>query len=183
MTTRSPEHGHRELVRRIKAAGERWKRQAAVVGLVRLTAVIVVVLAALVALEALVVLPAVVRVAWLIGALVLLVGGAYLWMVRVLARPVDAVELAAKIEERLPDLGERLESSTELWDKRGTGRHGYSVELIDALILRTVAETAGVDFRIAPRPGSTRRTIRVAVIVLLVAVAGMVALGARLGPA
>ncbi len=183
MTTRSPEYGHRELVRRIKAAGERWKRQVAAVGLVRLTAVIVGVLAALVALEALVVLSPVVRVAWLAVALVLLIGGALLWVVRALARPVDAVELAAKIEERLPELGERLESSAELWDKRGTGRHGYSVELIDALILRTVAEAAGVDFRIAPRRGRTRRTIRVAVAVLLIAAAGMVALGARLGPA
>jgi hypothetical protein len=183
VTTRSSEHAHRELVRRIKAAGERWKRQAAAVGLVRLTAVIVGVLAALVALEALVVLSPVARVAWLAVALVLLIGGALLWVVRALARSVDAVELAAKIEERLPELGERLESSAELWDKRGTGRHGYSVELIDALILRTVAEAAGVDFRIAPRPGSTRRTVRVAVAVLLIAAAGMVALGARLGPA
>ena len=183
MTTQSSEHGHKELVRRIKAAGERWKRQTAAVGLVRLTAVIVGALAAFVALEALVVLPPVVRVAWLTVALVLLIVGALLWVVRALARPVDAVELAAKIEERLPELGERLESSAELWDKRGTGRHGYSVELIDALILRTVTEAAGVNFRIAPRPGSTRRTIRVAVAVLLVAAAGMVALGARLGPA
>ncbi len=183
VTTRSPEHGHRELVRRIKAAGEHWKRQAAAAGLVRLTAVIVGVLAALVALEALVVLSPVVRVAWLAVALVLLIGGALLWVVRVLARPVDAVELAAKIEERLPELGERLESSAELWDKRGRGRHGYSVELIDALILRTVAEAAGVDFRIAPRPGSTRRTVSVMVAVLLIAAAGMMALGARLAPA
>ena len=183
MTTRSPEHGHRELVRRIKTAGERWKRQAAVVGLVRLITLVVGTLAALVVLEALVALPPVVRVVWLAAALTLLIGGAFLWVVRVLARPVDAVELAAKIEERLPELGERLESSAELWDKRGTGRHGYSVELIDALILRTVAEAAGVDFRIAPRSGSTRRTVRVAAAVLLVVAAGMVALGARLGPA
>ncbi len=183
MTTGNPEHGHRELVRRITAAGERWKRQTAVVGLVRLTAVMVGVLTAAVVLEALVVPPPFVRVTWLVVALILLVGGALLWVVRTLARPVDAAELAAKIEERLPELGERLESSAELWDKRGTGRHGYSVELIDALILRTVAEAAGVDFRIAPRPGSTRRTVRAAIAVLLVAAAGMAALGERLGPA
>jgi len=183
MTTGSPEHGHKELVRRIGAAGGRWKRRTAVVGLVRLTAVIVGVLTALVALEALVVLAPIVRVAWLVVTLALLVVGTLLWVVRVLARPVDAVELAAKIEERLPELGERLESSAELWDKRGTGRHGYSVELIDALILRTVAEAAGVNFRIAPRPGSTRRTVRGAIAILLIAAAGMAALGARLGPA
>lgn len=183
MTTRSPEHGHKELVRRIRAAGERWKRQTAAVGLVRLTATIVGALAALIALEALVVLPPVVRVAWLSVALALLIAGALVWVVRVLARPVDAVDLAARIEKRLPELGERLESSAELWDKRGTGRHGYSVELIDALILRTVADAAGVDFRIAPRPGSMKRTIRAATIVILVAAAVMAALGPRVQPA
>ena len=182
MSERNAEHGHRELVRRIRAAGDRWKRQAALVGLLRLAATMVGVLTLLAVLEAKFVLPPAVRVAWLAVALLLLVGGAWLWVVRPLARSVDAVELAARVEERLPQFGERLESSAELWDKRGTGRHGYSVELIDALILRTVAEAAGVEFRVAPRPEYTRRVVRVSAVVILVAAAGLAALGSSLSP-
>jgi len=179
----SAEHGHKELVRRIRVAGDRWKRQSAAVGFLRLAAYVVAALTALAALEATIGLPPVVRVAWLAGVLFLVAAGAFFWIVRPLARPVDAVELAARVEERVPELGERLESSAELWEKRGTGRHGYSVELIDALILRTVAEAAGVEFRIAPRPEHTRRVVRASVVVALVAAAGLAALGSDLGPA
>jgi len=179
----SAEHGHSELVRRISSAGDRWKRQTASVGLLRLAALVVVALTALAALEALVGLPPTFRMVWLSGALLLLVVGAFVWVVRPLTRSFDAVELAARVEERVPELGERLESSAELWEKRGTGRHGYSVELIDALILRTVAEAAGVEFKIAPRPERTRRDVRVSVVMILIAAAGLAALGSGLGPA
>ena len=183
MNAHSAEHGHRELVRRIRVAGDRWKKQAAAVGFLRLFASVVMALTVLVVLEATVGLPPAVRAAWLVGALLLVAAGAFFWVVRPLARSVDAVELAARVEERLPELGERLESSAELWEKRGTGRHGYSVELIDALILRTVAEAAGVEFRIAPRPEHTRRVVRTSVVVILVAAAGLAVLGSGLGPA
>jgi len=183
VTTRSAEHGHDELVRRIRAAGDRWKRRTALVGLLRLAAVLGVALALLVVFEALVGLPPVLRVAWLAGALALVLGGGWSWVVRPLVRRVDAVELAARVEDRLPQLGERLESSAELWDKRGTGRHGYSVELIDALILKTVAEAAGVEFSIAPRPRHTRRVVTTSAVLLVVAAAALAALGPRRGPA
>ncbi len=183
MNAHNAEQGHKELVRRIRAAGDRWKKQAALVGLLRLAAALVCALALLVVLEALIILPPFVRVAWLGGALLLLAGGAWFWVARPLVRPFDAVELAARVEERLPQLGERLESSAELWEKRGTGRHGYSVELIDALILRTVAEAAGVDFQIAPRPEHTRLVVRVSLVLMLVAAAGTALLGSGLRPA
>ncbi|MFH1689178.1 MAG: DUF4175 family protein [Candidatus Eisenbacteria bacterium] len=183
MNAHNAEHGHRELVRRISAAGDRWKRQTALVGLLCLASAMIGALTLLVVLEARIGLPPDVRVAWLAGALLLLLAGAWFWVARPLVRYVDAVDLAARVEERLPELGERLESSAELWEKRGTGRHGYSIELIDALILRTVAEAAGVEFRIAPRPEHTRRVVRVSVGVILVAAAGLAVLGSSLQPA
>ncbi len=149
----------------------------------RLLAFVVAAVVLVVVLEAWVGLTPAVRVALLSAVCLLLVAGVIAWVVRPLARRVDPVDLASRIEERLPELGERLESSAELWDKRGRGRHNYSVELIDALILRTVAESVGVDFHIAPSAERRRGVLRTSLILLALSVAGIAALGPRLGPA
>ena len=166
MTAASAEHGHQELVRRIRLAGEHWKRRAAGLGLVRLLAFVAAAVVLVVVLEAWAGLTPAVRVALFSAVCLLFVAGAIVWVVRPLARRVDPVDLASRIEERLPELGERLESSAELWDKRGTGRHNYSVELIDALILRTVAESVGVDFHIVPPAARRRGVLRTSLILL-----------------
>jgi len=177
------QRGHDELIRRISAAGARWKRRTAAVGMLRVAAVLTGAVVLVVALEALVGLSPPLRVTLLLLAAFAVVGSAAVWVVRPIARPVDAVELAARIEEGAPELGERLESSAELWSKRGVGRHGYSVELIDALILRTVADATGVDFRIVPSLAGMRRTVLTAGVVVLAAAVVAVLLGPRFGPA
>ena len=183
MSVHAAEHGHRELVRRIRAAGERWKRRTAALGALRAAATAAAAFTSLVILEALVVLPPLARVIWLSVAAAVAAAGLFGWVVSPLLRRLDPVELAARIEERLPDLGERLESSAELWDKRGAGRHGYSVELIDALILRTASEAAGADFRIPSSAREARRAAIVSAAVLFVSAAATASLGPRLAPA
>jgi hypothetical protein len=85
------------------------------------------------------------RVAWDAGVLAFLLAGSFVWVVRPLVRRIDPARTAAAIEREHPELGEMLESATELGSTRGEGRTGYSVELIDALIADVVARTAGLD--------------------------------------
>jgi hypothetical protein len=183
VTPASVDKGHQELVRRIRLAGNRWRRRNGAMGLLRVAATAAASFALVVGLEALVGLPPVVRVMLLALAGGAVIAAALLWVVRPFALRVDAVDLAARIEETAPELGERLESSAELWSKRGVGHHGYSVELIDALIMRTLAEAAGLDFRIAPGPLTLRRTLIAAGGVVLAALIVVAALGPRVAPA
>jgi hypothetical protein len=175
--------GHAELVARIWAAGRRWKRDAALVGVARVVWPLLLSLSVLLALEGLVSLPPVVRLTLLTAAAVFLAFGCAAWVVAPLARRLDPVAIAAEIELAHPHLGERLESSAELWNKRGTGRHGYSVELIDALILKTVVDAAGLDFAAAITPGERSRVARATVAAAVVAAAVLGLLGERRGPA
>jgi hypothetical protein len=183
LVARSAEKGHGELVSRIREAGERWKRRTAGLGAVRTAVLVLASLTALVALESFVALPLGIRVAWLGVTVAFLVFGLAVWVVRPLLRAFDPVELAARIEERAPELGENLESAAELWRKRGKGRHGYSVELIDALIMRTIEEASGLTFSIVPDQKATRRTWRAMAAVALVSALAAALLGPRLGPA
>lgn len=177
------ERGHIELVARICAAGERWKRRTAALGAARAVAPALASLLVLAAVDSFVVLPVPARAAWLAATLLFLAFGFTVWVVRPLVRTFDPVELAARIEERAPELGERLESAAELWRKRGAARYGYSAELIDALILRTIEEASGLDFTIVSDPAATRRQWRAMAALTLASALAVVLLGPRLGPA
>ncbi len=183
VTAINAEHGHHELIRRIAATGRRWRRRAALAGLLRVASIALAVIAVTLVLDALVGLPPGVRVPLALAIVLFVIVG----LARAVARPllarIDPVRIAARIDEHHPELGELLESSAELWDKRGKGRHGYSIELIDALISKTVAEAADVDFASGERTREGRRLAWVSAVLIVAAVLGIAALGPRVGPA
>ena len=180
MTDVARKHG--ELTRRIRLAGRRWRRRRALAGAVRLATIALAVLASHLVVDAVWPMPTALRVAWLGGGLAFLIWGAA-WIWRPLAVRIDERVIAASIERDHPELGEELESAAELWAVRGVGRTGYSVELIDRLILRVVARAAGIDFNgIGGDYGLRRWAARLAVVVAGGAVAMLLA-GPRLGPA
>ncbi len=181
--TGASERGHSELVRRIAAVGRRWKSRTVAAGLLHLLVVVLGGSLLLLLLESFVALPPLVRFAlmvvldaWVLYALMTRV-------IRPLIRRIDPVVVAARIERGYPELGESLESATELWGKRGTGRHGYSIELIDGLIVRTVEEVAGLNLGLAERPLALRRAGLAVLAVVAVSVGGVFVMGSRLGPA
>ncbi len=140
-------------------------------------------LAAEVVVDAVTFLPPAARAAWL-GAVA--VGAAWAvaaFVVRPALRRLDAVRIAAEIETRHPELGERLESAAELWAKRNSARLGYSVELIDALIEKAVAESAGIDFAKAGGDIGVGRWGRVLGATVAASAVALALTGARLGPA
>ncbi len=71
-----------------------------------------------------------------------------------LLRPLAAADLAAVIEEKYPQLGERLTTSIELCENPGTGNG--SPALIELLVRETEARTNPLDFRSAISARSTR---------------------------
>ncbi len=176
------ERGHHELMRRIASAGRRWRRRAAAHGLLRVLTPAIAAVVLYLALDALFVLPRGVRIVWLTGTAMFLLAGLAVLVVRPLMRKLDPVGIAARIEAEHPELGERLEASAELWEKRGRGKHGYSVELIDALIEKTVADAAGIDFG-AVRGTARARRWALALGIVVVGALGLAGLGSRLGPA
>lgn len=183
MTESRAERGHAELLRRIRAAGSRWRRRAAAAGACRALAFVVPALAAEVVADAVMFLPPALRAAWLGAVAVGAVWAAAAFIVRPALRRLDTVRIAAEIEAHHPELGERLESAAELWEKRGAARLGYSVELIDALIEKAVGESAGIDFA---KAGANLGLGRWGRILGTAAAASAIALaltGARLGPA
>ncbi len=183
MATTTVERGHDELVRRIVAAGRRWRHRAAWTGLLRVLTPALAALAIYLVVDAFVALPRGVRAPILVALAVVTVVGLVALVVRPLLRKIDPVEVASRVEENHPELGESLESSAELWEKRGRGRHGYSVELIDALIEKTVADAAGIDFSTARSRGEGRRWGIACAAVLAAGVLAIVGVGPRLGPA
>jgi hypothetical protein len=179
----APELAHGELIRRIRAAGAAWRWRSATCGLLRVSAVAVPAFAAYLVVDALFVLPPAARIAWLLALVLVLAGGLAAWVVRPLLRALDPVAIAARIEAGHPELGEMLESAAELWAKRGTGKAGYSVELIDALVTKAFSDSIAKDFG---RPGggeSLGRAARVFGLALALSVAGLVCVGTRLQPA
>lgn len=151
-------------------------------GACRALAIVVPALAAEVALDAFLHLPAGVRVAWLVGVAALGAWAAGRVVRQALAR-LDPVRIAAEIEARHPELGETIESAAELWEKRGAAKLGYSVELIDALIEKAVADSAGIDFATAGGDAGLRRWGRLLAAAAAVSAVALALPGARLGPA
>lgn len=183
MTQEQAARGHGELLKRIGRAGVRWKRRSAFAGLLRVTTVALAALAPYMLLDAFRPFPAALRIAWLGAVLLFGVIGALLWIVRPLARRVDPVRVASEIERDHPELGEELEAATELWEKRGTGRTGYSIELIDALIAKVIGETAGIDFARSGRAEDVRVWRKRLWVTATAAALLLVIAGSRLGPA
>ncbi len=180
---RAPEREYTELARRIAAVGRRFRVRAVTAGLLRSLAIALGACLALVALDTLVPIPGLLR-----AALVALLGGLVLFELATrvfapLARRIDPIAVAARIERGHPELGESLESATELWEKRGRGRHGYSTDLIDGLIVRTVREVAGVDLGGAERSVELRRWGAVLAVVGALCAAGALVMGPGLAPA
>src|SRR5579884_3240790 len=101
---------------------------------------------------------------WLAAALAWL-----LWGVMVpLCRRIDTAALAAVIEEKYPDLGERLSITVELADASAEG-HGSPL-LIGLLLEETAAQSEPLDFRsAAPARRTAALTILAVATVLLIA--------------
>lgn len=147
MSRATPTREHSELVSRIVAAGRRWRARSALAGLLRLVVASLAALAALWLLDAWVSLPGALRLSWLAAVAVFAAWSVGAFVARPLLVRIDTSTVAAAVERRFPELGERLEASAELWKKRDAGRLGYSVDLIDALIVETARDVAGLDFR------------------------------------
>ncbi len=175
--------GHGELVARIAAAGRRWRLRGAAVGGMRLTTLLLAVVVPALVVDSFRPLPPWLRAVWMLGALALVLVGLWLWVFRPLSTRIDPVETAAVIEREHPELGEMLESAAELGSVRGTGRTGYSVELIDALIAQVVAETAGLDLAARAHEADRARWTRGLAVAAVACVVGLVVAGPRLGPA
>ncbi len=181
--TRAPEQGHSELLRRIAAVGRQWKTRAVIAGVLHMLVLVLAGSLLLLLLESFLTVPPLVRMILMLTLLGVVVHALITRVVTPLARRIDPVAIAARIERGYPELGESLESATELWEKRGAGRHGYSVDLINGLIVRTVEEVAGLDLGSAERPRGLRRAgIALVVIAALIAL-GVFAMGSRFGPA
>jgi methyl-accepting chemotaxis protein len=177
------EQKHTELVAVIAGIWRRSRRHVAFTGLIRALVRPLAVATLILLVDSLLLLPMWLRATGVLLILVSLGAGAALWFIRPLSRRFDAVSVAAQIESKFPDLGERLESATELWDKRGAGRHGYSTALIDALVMETASEIAGVDLSSAARGSGRRRAARTLGLTVLASAVILVALGSRVGPA
>jgi len=179
----SAERGHAELILRIRRAASRWRRERGLSGLSRVGVIFLAGFVPYLIVDSVSPMPPVLRVSWLCALLVFVVAGLVVWVWRPLARRFDPVAAAAAVEREHPELGEELEAAAELWRKRGETRTGYSVELIDALILRVVRETSGIDFSAVGRTGELRRwRIRFGAAVIAGGLACF-AVGPRLGPA
>jgi hypothetical protein len=82
-----------------------------------------------------------------------------------LLRRFDAAALAAVIEEKYPDLGERLTSAVEL---SGTSEEGHGSPVLIALLLQeTTQRSAPLDFRSALPARRARLTAALAVLIAL----------------
>ncbi len=177
------EQKHTELVAVIAGIWRRSRRHVAFTGLIRALVRPLAVATLILLVDSLLLLPTWLRATGVLLILVSLGAGAALWFIRPLSSRFNAVSVAARIESKFPDLGERLESATELWDKRGAGRHGYSTAFIDALVTETASEIAGVDLSPAARVSGRRRAARTLGLTVLASVVIVVALGSRVGPA
>jgi hypothetical protein len=175
--------GHAELLRRIGEVGARWKRRRAATGAMRVFTFFIGVSSLYLFLDSFWPLPPRLRAVWIVGALALLVVGGVAWVLAPLGRRIDAVRTAAAIEREHPELGELLESAAELGAKRGRGRTGYSVELIDALIAKAISDSSGVDLSATGRARDRARWLRAFALTAVFCAIGLVAAGGRLGPA
>jgi hypothetical protein len=113
-------------------------------------------------------LPAWVRTVWLAVWLLAGVGVAAFGLILPLSRPLNPDALAALIEERYPDLGERLTSVVELAEARDP-YHGAPA-LVTLLTEETEARTQRLSFRQAVPARSAARLTSLACVALLLAV-------------
>jgi len=181
--TNAPKREHSELQRRITAVGRQWRTRAVGAGLLHVLAIALGGSLVLLLFESLLSLPAAARLVMMLALLVWVVHSLTARVIRPLARRIDPVAIAARIEKGHPELGESLESATELWEKRGTGKHGYSTDLIDGLIVQTVMEVSGLDLGAAERPVAIRRAGFRLLAALAACAVGLPLMGARLAPA
>ena len=175
----SVETGYAEITKRIAVVTGRWRARRALSGLVVVAAWGVAAAAVLVVLDAYVGLPAVLRLAFVAAVAIAVAVGLAALVIRPLARRLSSQDVAAHIEARYPELGERLRSAAGLWGKRGTGRHGYSVELIDALIDEAAGLIEGRDLSDAAAVSGLARRAVAFFVVAAVAVAGVAVTGDR----
>ncbi|HZT82849.1 MAG TPA: hypothetical protein VFA26_21640, partial [Gemmataceae bacterium] len=119
-------------------------------------------------LDALVPLPSAVRVVLLAGWLLLNTAVALFGLLLPLGRRIDHDALAALVEERYPDLGERLTTAVELGDQPDL-YHG-SPALIALLIRETETRTGRLDFLAAVPTGLTLGVGIAAVVAVLLPV-------------
>jgi hypothetical protein len=100
-------------------------------------------------LDRLLVLSPVARTVWSIALLLLLVGGAALlaWIATLRRRP--DWEIAARVERRYPELGERLLSTVELEGEPASNHAGISTAMIRALASETARVAAPLRFEAA----------------------------------
>jgi hypothetical protein len=166
---------YNEILRRIAGVGARWRARQALSGLLEVVAVLLPAAAVVVVVDVVVGLSGPARSA--LGAVLILaaVGGLAARVGAPLVRRFGPDEVAARIEERHPELGERLRAVAGLWAKRGQGRHGYSVELIDALVDQAAELVHGRDLRDAAAVTGLARRAALVVAALAVSI-GAVAL-------
>jgi hypothetical protein len=153
---------------RLAALGWRIRLLRVVRGIALLVAVLGCVAAAAVLVDSRLDLPAQARqilfLTWIAVAIAWLLRSAIV----PLCRRIDAAALAALIEEKYPDLGERLSTAVEL---SGASAEGHGSPLLIALLLQeTAARIEQVDFRsVVPARRAAVLTVLAAALTLLIA--------------
>jgi hypothetical protein len=164
---------YQEILSRIAGVAARWRLRQALSGLAETLAFAVGASALIVLADVLVGLHPAVRTALVLISLTVVIVGLLARVAVPLARRHSPEEIAARIEAKHPELGERLRAAAGLWRKRGEGRHGYSIELIDALIAEAAGLVLGRDLRDAAAVSGLRR--RGVALVVVVGAAAVVA--------
>src|SRR5262249_5832179 len=165
------------LREKLAAAARRVRLLRAVRGLSILTLTLVLVAAAALVVDAWLDLPAVVRRIILASWTGLGVGLALFGILVPLCRRIDTSALAALVEERHPDLGERLTSSVELSDD--TRSANGAPALIALLIDETETRSGPLDFVQAVPARHAGRAACAALVVLLVPLVAAVIMPGR----
>mgnify|MGYP006279806877 CR=1 FL=1 len=173
----STDRNYNEILRRIARVGARWRARQSLSGLVEVLSYALAAAAGLVVIDALLPMVPGMRIALATALLAGLAVGLALKVGGPLTRRFGPQEIAARIEAKHPELRERLRAAAGLWAKRGAGRHGYSVELIDALIDEACELVLGRDLRDAATVKGLRRRSLTLLIVLAASVAAVAATG------
>jgi hypothetical protein len=166
------------LHQKLAAAAQRVRRLRAIRGFSLLMATLILSGAAALALDAWLGLPGVVRLVLLCGWVSAGAGIAIGYLLIPLVRRIDSTALAALVEEKYADLGERLTSSVEL---TSTARPANgSPALIGLLLEETEARTSPLDFPQAVPQRSAVRSAAVAGFALLLLAGASVIMPQRL---
>ncbi|MFQ6091115.1 MAG: DUF4175 family protein [bacterium] len=77
-----------------------------------------------------------------------LIGGAFLWYtIRPLLRTPSIQQLALRLEERFPQLQDRLIGTLQLWGKHESNPEGYSLEMIEVAALESENLSQPLNFK------------------------------------